>query len=264
MVDVRHAVDDPDDASLEGGGLARPGVIEDPVAHLGRQVEPAPVSLEVVDDAQRVLVVTKVAAVPLLQEPVERLLACVAERRMPEVVTEPDRLDQVLVQPKRPGDAAGDAGGLERVRQPGADMVALGRDEDLRLVLEAPERLAVDDAVAVALEGRAQAAIGLVGEPSPGLVRARRQRRQPRPLVLLDVLREGVRDPAGKLWHRQSVVGGPLRAGLLVRGSGTPRAGLRQRGVTGRDMSAADKCSAADPPHPKPPPTRGSGLGFSR
>jgi hypothetical protein len=39
-------------------------------------------------------------------------------------------------------------------------MITLGCDEDLRLVLEAPERLAVGDAVAIALEGAAQAARG--------------------------------------------------------------------------------------------------------
>ena len=96
------------------------------------------------------------AAEALAQARVEHALADVAERRVAEVVPEPDRLGQVLVEPERPGDGARDPARLERVGQAGAVVVALGRDEDLRLVLEAPERLRVDDPVAVALERRAQ------------------------------------------------------------------------------------------------------------
>ena len=93
---------------------------------------------------------------------VEHLLADVPERRVAEVVAEPDRLGQVLVQPERPGHVAGDPAGLERVREPGAVVVALRRDEHLGLVLEPPERLRVDDPVAVALERRAVRRVGLL------------------------------------------------------------------------------------------------------
>ena len=106
---------------------------------------------------------------------VEGLLAGVAERRVAEVVAERDRLGQVLVQPQRPGDGARDPGGLERVREPRAVVVALRVDEDLGLVLEAPERLAVDDAVAVALERRPAA-----GTPLPPHAHARASRRSAR------------------------------------------------------------------------------------
>ena len=108
----------------------------------------------------------KPAAAALAQHLVERLLARMAERRMPEIVAEADRLDEILVQPQRAGDAAGDARRLERVRQPRAEVVALGVDEDLRLVAEPAERLRVDDAVAVALERRAQPAL-LLGRLRP-------------------------------------------------------------------------------------------------
>ena len=96
-------------------------------------------------------------AEPPAQSLVERLLAGVPERRVPEVVAEPDRLDEVLVQPQRPRDAARDPGRLERVGQARAVVVAGRVDEDLRLVHQAPERLGVDDPVAVALERRPQA-----------------------------------------------------------------------------------------------------------
>ena len=48
----------------------------------------------------------KAEAEPLAEGGVERLLARVAERRMPEVVAETDRLRQILIQAQRPGDAA--------------------------------------------------------------------------------------------------------------------------------------------------------------
>src|ERR1044072_5336128 len=56
----------------------------------------------------------------------------------------------------------------------GAVVVALGRDEYLRLVLEPPKGLRVDDPVAVALERRPQRAVGLL-DRAPGRVGRRRQ-----------------------------------------------------------------------------------------
>ena len=131
-------------------GLPLAGVREDAVADLVGEVE-------FPRDAERLLVVQEVAAEPLAQRLVERLLARVAERRVPGVVTEPDRLDQILVQPQRPSDDARDRGRLERVSHARPVMVALRVDEDLGLPLEPPERLRVDEAVAVALERRPDA-----------------------------------------------------------------------------------------------------------
>src|SRR5215213_9749998 len=119
------------------------------------------------------LVVAETAPPALAQAGVEDALARVAERRVPEVVPEPDRLGQVLVEAERARDAAR----LERVCQPRAVMVALGRDEDLRLVLEAPERLRVHDPIAVALEWRAVIGVGLRLLAVRG-VRPRRERRE--------------------------------------------------------------------------------------
>ena len=104
-----------------------------------------------------------------------------AERRVAEVVPHADRLGQVLVQPQRAGHRAGDAARLERVGEPRAVVVALGGDVHLRLVLEAAEGLAVDDAVAVALEGRADGRVGLRLRADRG-IRALRQRGQERVL----------------------------------------------------------------------------------
>ena len=72
------------------------------------------------------------------------------ERGVPQVVPERDRLGEVGVEPQRARDAARDLRHLEGVREPRPVVVALGREEDLRLVHEAPERLGVDDPVPVA------------------------------------------------------------------------------------------------------------------
>jgi hypothetical protein len=100
-----------------------------------------------------------------------------AERWMADVMAEPDRLGQILVEPQRPGDGARDLRRLQRVGQPRAVMVALGRHEHLRLVLEPPERLRVHDPVAVALERGPQPAVGLLALPL-GRVRAGGERRE--------------------------------------------------------------------------------------
>ena len=128
---------------------------------------------------------------------VERLLAGVAERRMAEVVAERDRLGQVLVQPERPRHGPRDPRHLEGVGHARAEVVALGGDEHLRLVLEAAEGLGVDDPVAVALERRSQRALALVRMlPSAGLVRPHRPLRQRRRLEAADAFGEGGGDGA--------------------------------------------------------------------
>ena len=157
VVDVGDAVDQLHDPPLQRRRLARPGVVEDAVADLLGEVEALAVALQHVDHPQRVDVVLELAVAALAQRRVERLLAGVAEGRVAEVVAEPDRLGQVLVEAERAGDRAGDPAGLQRVGEAGPVVVALGGDEDLRLVLEAAEGLRVDDPVAVALEGGADA-----------------------------------------------------------------------------------------------------------
>ena len=84
-------------------------MVEDAVAHLVREVQAPPVALEMVDDAQRVLVVAEAPAEARAQRAVERRLAGVPEGRMAEVVAEPDRLGQVLVQTQGARDGARDA-----------------------------------------------------------------------------------------------------------------------------------------------------------
>ncbi len=138
----------------------------------------------------------EVAPEALFQAAVERLLADVPERRVAEVVAEPDRLHEVLVQAQRPRHRPRDRGHLQRVREAGAVVVAPRRHEHLRLVGQAPERLPVHDPVAVALEGRPQRAV-LLGVRAPGGIGARRQRREQLLLLGRDPSRERGRDGPG-------------------------------------------------------------------
>src|SRR6185369_7741349 len=121
------------------------------------EVEPGIVraaALEEVDHAQDLRVVAEAAVV--LHQLVERGLAAMPERRMTDVVRERERLAQGLVERERVAHAARDLAHLEAVREARAVLVALPVHEDLRLVHQPPERRAVDDAIAIALEARAQ------------------------------------------------------------------------------------------------------------
>ena len=128
---------------------------------------------------QRLLVVAEVAAVRSRERGVERRLSPACPNGVwPGVVAEPDRLDEILVQPQGARDDPGDAGRLERVRHPRAVVVAGRVDEDLRLALQPPERLGMDDPVAVALERRANVRFRLGPQPAARLVGADGERRE--------------------------------------------------------------------------------------
>ena len=159
VVDVRDPIDEAHDLPLERLRLALARVREDPVADLVGEVERA-------RDPERLLVVPEAPAEALADARRRARPPRVPEGRVPHVVPEADRLGEVLVQAQRPGDHARDRRRLERVRHARAVVVAIGVDEDLRLPLQPPERLRVDDAVAVALELGAHAA-RLLGSSRP-------------------------------------------------------------------------------------------------
>ena len=148
------------------GFAQRPGRVGDRAVVLGQAFKrfPAEVEaieirigrLEVGEDPQRVRVMIEAAAIG--ERRGQRVLAGMAERRMAEVVSEAQGFGQVFIKAQRPGDGAPDLRDLEAVRQPDPEMVAVGGDEDLRLVAKAAEGDRMDDAVAVALEDVARAA----------------------------------------------------------------------------------------------------------
>ena len=142
-------------------------MLRDPLPDLPGQVEPGErrvAVLEVLDDPEGLAVVIEPAVIgeALGQD----VLAEMPERRVPEVVRERQGLDQVLVQTERARDRPPDLADLDAVGQPGPEVVALVIDEHLRLVLEPPERPAMDDPVAVALVRAAVTVLGL-GDATP-------------------------------------------------------------------------------------------------
>ena len=92
-------------------------------------------------------------------------------------------------------------GGLERVREPGAEVVAFGIDEDLCLVAQAAEGLRVDDAVPVTLKGRTKRTRLLREHAASRLVGADGEGREPALLVLPGGRLEGICDRSCDLRH---------------------------------------------------------------
>ena len=124
-------------------------VAEDPVAHLGGEVQPAAVVLEHLHHADRLHHVVEAARRPPRSRsrspawpngvwprswPITIASTSISFSRSARAIERADLRD------------------LERVGEPGPVVVAPRREEHLRLPGEAPERLAVDEAVAVALE----------------------------------------------------------------------------------------------------------------
>ncbi len=142
----------PDRAVVLGQPLQRlPGQVQ--------PVEPGVAGFEQRDVLERLRVVIEPAVAA--HGGVQRLLARVAEGRVAEVVSKGERLREVLVELEKPREAARDLRDLDRVGKARAEMVALVEDEHLRLVLQAPEGPAVDNAIAVALPGRARRVLRL-------------------------------------------------------------------------------------------------------
>ena len=119
---------------------------------------------------------------------IDHAFAGVTERRVPEVVPQRDRFGQLLVQAQDLGNGARDLRHLERVRESRPIMVARRRKEDLGLVLQAAERLAVDDSIAVALKCRADVVFRLGPEPAARLGAFRRLGRQNLAFARLELL----------------------------------------------------------------------------
>ena len=88
----------------------------------------------------------------------------------------------------RAGDAGGDLRDLDRVREPGAEVIVFRGDEHLALAREPPPRPRVLDPVEVALEAQAER-IGLLGRRAVARTdragRAGRERRVELGLALL-------------------------------------------------------------------------------
>jgi hypothetical protein len=100
-----------------------------------------------------------------------------AERRMAEIVGERQSLGKILVEPKPPRQGARYLGDFERVGEPRAVVIAFVEHEDLRFVLQPPERGRMDDAVAIAAKAAAALARRLGMKPAAAQVRVARIKR---------------------------------------------------------------------------------------
>ena len=156
---VGDAVGRVDDLNFEQRGLSRDRAARRFVCAVGLAFEHFPGEVEAGEfgvarfqhfaDAERLLVVVEPAVIA--EALVEHVFAGVAEGRVAQVVGHGQRFDEIFVEPQRAGDGAGDRGDFERVRQPRAVVVAHLAGEHLRLVTQAAEGGAVQDAIAVAL-----------------------------------------------------------------------------------------------------------------
>jgi len=88
------------------------------------------------------------------QHLVENAFANVTERGVPEVMSESDRLHQVFVKVQPAGDSPTNLRHLDNVCQPRREVISNRCNEHLALVLQAAERVRVDNPVAIPLKGR--------------------------------------------------------------------------------------------------------------
>ena len=154
-------------------------MLHQPLQGLPGEVEPVEArvfSLKLGDHAQGLGVVVEAAFIP--HGGVQRPLPCMAEGGMAEVVGKGERLGQIFVDAERPGHGAGDLRHFEAMGEPGAVMIALVIDEDLRLVGQPAESGRMQDAVAVPGVERARRAWGLGHEAAPALALIHGVRRQ--------------------------------------------------------------------------------------
>jgi hypothetical protein len=140
--------------------------------------------LQARDHAQRLRVVIEAAICG--ERRIERLLAGMPERAVPEIMGERHGLGEVLVQRQGARRGARDLRDLERVGEAAAEVVALVAYEHLGFVLEAAKRRAVHDAIAIALERAAQRIVRLGMAPPPAALRTARERRERPPGAAVD------------------------------------------------------------------------------
>ncbi len=153
----------------------RPVVLDRAFERFPSQVEAVEfgiMALEPGQDPQGLVVVREAAKTRHLG--VQGFLTGMAERGVAEVMSERQGLGQILVEAERAADGAGDLRHFEAMGQPGAVMIALVIDKDLRLVGQPAKRRRMNDAVPVALKGRAYYMLRLRMEPPTRLLRFRR------------------------------------------------------------------------------------------
>ena len=95
---------------------------------------------------------------------------------MAKVVSQRQRFREILVESERPCQGPGNLRDLERMRQPGAKVVAFVKHEHLRLVGEPTKRRGMDDPIAIPAEYIARGTCRLGTQPTAAPVRIGRIR----------------------------------------------------------------------------------------
>jgi len=126
-------------------------VLQDALAHRRGEIQPREVVflLDQIHDTQGLIVVFEstleaaieqsVQGIAALQNVVEHAFAQMAEGGVPQVMSQSDGADAVLIQSQCARDGLGDLRDLQRVRHARAKMIALGDQEDLALVFQPPK-----------------------------------------------------------------------------------------------------------------------------
>ena len=82
----------------------------------------------------------------------EQILTAMTKWRMADIVHQRHTFNEIFVETQAPGSNTRDLCHLDGVGQARAEVITLVVGENLSLVLQTPERAAVDDAIAVALK----------------------------------------------------------------------------------------------------------------
>ena len=122
---------------------------EDAVQGLEAQIPPPALAFQTVKETDRLDIVLKGGKSVLPAEAGEIDLAAVAEGGVADIVAEGDGLDQVLVEPEKTADGAGNPGHQLHMEDPVGDMVVVDQTEDLGLVDIAGVGPGVENAVGV-------------------------------------------------------------------------------------------------------------------
>ena len=149
VVHVGNAVCHTDNVALFG--ICHPiGMAENAVADFCRQIQSLPVLLDQVNYTKALLIVP----VPVGADAVENRFSAVPERRMSQIVPQCNGFGQILVEPQSTGNGTGNLCDFQRMGKTSAVVISGRGKENLCFPLEPPERVTVQDTIAVPLELR--------------------------------------------------------------------------------------------------------------
>ena len=148
MVDIGNLIRQAYDLSFQRMRRTRGFMIQDSVTHFPGQVQSLALLFQTFHHPYALLVMLEPQRAYLVKRPFSRM----AERRMPQIMPQRDRLHQIFIETKSLCYCPGILGYLQRMGQPGPVMIPFGKKEYLRLLLQPAKCLAVEDPVPVPLE----------------------------------------------------------------------------------------------------------------